>query len=360
VSEKKPWTAAAMPDLAGRTIVVTGGNSGIGYEAALELARKGAHVVLACRDASRGRSAAAAIESALPQASLEVMELDLASLASIHAFAEAFQGRHPSLDVLCNNAGVMAIPYRRTHDGFEMQLGTNHLGHFALTGLLLDRLLATDAARVVTVSSTAHRFGRMRFDDLHWESGYRKWRAYGQSKLANLLFAYELQRRLDAVGARCISVACHPGYAATNLQLAGPRMQGSSVMESLSSLANRVFAQSAAMGALPTLCAAVSPDVRGGDYIGPDGQRALSRRGTRRAALGGVREADGCPLPGAVLASRSRSSPSFCAAASPVAALRSLRIPHRIPHGYAAFARLASGAHRRGKRRRTAGTEHCR
>jgi hypothetical protein len=199
------------------------------------------------------------------------MDLDLADLQSVRRFAEEFLARHNKLHVLCNNAGVMALPYRKTTDGFEMQIGTNHLGHFALTGHLLRRLLDTPGARVVTVSSGAHRVGRIRFDDLNWEKGYRKWLAYGQSKLANLLFAYELQRRLDAAGAQLISVACHPGYAATNLQLAGPRMEGSSLMEFLSQLSNRLVAQSAAMGALPTLYAATAPDVRGGDYIGPDG-----------------------------------------------------------------------------------------
>jgi len=265
------WTAEEIPDLTGKTIIVTGGNSGIGYEAALQLAGKRANVVLACRDPGRAGDAVERIRSAHPKASVDVMALDLASLASVRSFAEAFSRRHDRLDVLCNNAGVMALPYRRTADGFEMQLGTNHLGHFALTGLLLERLLSTAAARVVNVSSTAHRMGKMRFDDLQWEHGYGKWRAYGQSKLANLLFTYELQRRLVAAKANAISVACHPGYAATNLQIAGPRMQGSSFMEKASVLGNALFAQSAAMGALPTLYAATAPDVRGGDYIGPDG-----------------------------------------------------------------------------------------
>ena len=195
------WTAEDIPDLTGKTIIVTGGNSGIGYEAALQLAGKRANVVLACRDPGRAGDAVERIRSAHPKASVDVMALDLASLASVRSFAEAFSRRHDRLDVLCNNAGVMALPYRRTADGFEMQLGTNHLGHFALTGLLLERLLSTAAARVVNVSSTAHRMGKMRFDDLQWEHGYGKWRAYGQSKLANLLFTYELQRRLAAAKA---------------------------------------------------------------------------------------------------------------------------------------------------------------
>jgi NAD(P)-dependent dehydrogenase (short-subunit alcohol dehydrogenase family) len=265
------WTADKMPDLSGKTIIVTGGNSGIGYEACKQLAHKGAHVVLACRDLEKARVAIASITADDRTASLEAMQLDLARLESVRSFAAAFLARHTALDVLCNNAGVMALPYRKTADGFEMQFGTNHLGHFALTGLLLDGLLATPAARVVNVSSGAHRMGSIRFDDLQWERGYRKWAAYGQSKLANLLFTYELQRRLHAAGANAISVACHPGYAATNLQTAGPRMEGATWLEALSEFGNRVVAQSAARGALPTLYAASAPDVRGGDYIGPDG-----------------------------------------------------------------------------------------
>jgi NAD(P)-dependent dehydrogenase (short-subunit alcohol dehydrogenase family) len=266
-----PWTDADVPSQAGKTIVVTGANSGIGLEAARVLAAKGAQVVLACRDAARGRRAADAIKSEHPSAAVTVMELDLADLASIRRFAAAVRSSSLALHALCNNAGVMAIPYRTTADGFEMQFGTNHLGHYALTGLLLDRLLATPGARVVTVSSNAHKFGSMRWDDLQWTRGYRKWFAYSQSKLANLLFAYELQRRLAAAGAEVISVACHPGYAATNLQAAGPRMQGSSLGEAVMTFANRLFAQSAAMGALPTLYAATVPGVRPGDYIGPSG-----------------------------------------------------------------------------------------
>ena len=264
------WTANDMPDLSGRTAVVTGGNSGTGYEAALALAAGRARVVLACRDAVRGAAAAAAIAKAHPDADVEAAALDLASLDSVRRFAREFDGRHARLDLLCNNAGVMALPYARTRDGFEMQFGTNHLGHFALTGLLLAKLLATAGSRVVTVSSTAHKAGRMRFDDLSSERSYGRWSAYAQSKLANLLFAFELQRRLAARGAETISVACHPGYAATNLQSAAARIEGSAFMESVWNAANRIFAQSTAMGALPTLYAATAPDVRGGDYIGPD------------------------------------------------------------------------------------------
>ncbi len=271
MADKKTWTSAQMPDLAGKKIIVTGGNSGIGYAAALEFARKHGTVVLACRSLEKGRAAADQIARTHPGAAVEVMQLDLSSLKSVKSFADAFRASNQRLDLLCNNAGVMALPYRRTEDGFEMQFGTNHLGHFALTGHLLDLMLASEGARVVTVSSTAHRMGGIRFDDLNWERGYRKWFAYGQSKLANLLFTFELQRKLDAVGAKMMSVACHPGYAATNLQAAGPRMAGSSMMESVVNLGNRIFAQSAAMGALPTLYAATAPEVKGGDYIGPNG-----------------------------------------------------------------------------------------
>jgi len=269
--DKTAWTADDMPDLSSKTIVVTGGNSGIGYEAALEFARKRAEVILACRDLGKARTAAAQITASSSGAKVSVMELDLANLSSVRGFSEAFHLEHPALHVLVNNAGVMAIPYRQTADGFEMQFGTNHLGHFALTGLLLDRIVASEGARVVNVSSGAHRFGSIHFDDLQWKQNYRKWRAYGQSKLANLLFTFELQRRADAAGKKLLSVACHPGYAATNLQAVGPKMSGSSMAEYLMDLGNRAFAQSAAMGALPTEYAAVAADVHGGDYIGPDG-----------------------------------------------------------------------------------------
>ena len=265
------WTADNLPDLSGRNIIVTGGNSGIGYEAALQFARRRAHVVLACRNLDKARDAANQIAAAAPGATVDVMHLDLSSLASVRAFADQFRARNIPLHVLVNNAGVMAIPYRLTADGFEMQFGTNHLGHFALTGLLLDALLAANGARVVNVASGAHRMGRIRFDDLNWKNGYRKWFAYGQSKLANLLFTFELQRKADAAGAKLLSVACHPGYAATNLQAAGPKMSGAAFVETLMGYSNRIFAQSAAMGALPTLYAATAPEARGGDYIGPDG-----------------------------------------------------------------------------------------
>jgi NAD(P)-dependent dehydrogenase (short-subunit alcohol dehydrogenase family) len=222
---------------------------------------------LACRDEGRGQAAAEDIRRQVEKADIEVLRLDLADLATVREFAEAVAGRYDGLDLLINNAGVMALPYRRTADGFEMQFGTNHLGHFALTGLLLDRI----RDRVVTISSGAHRMGRMKFGDLQSERHYQRWMAYGQSKLANLLFMMELQRRLDAAGSSLRSVAAHPGYAATGLQ-----SHTESIQDRLMSLGNRVFAQSAAMGALPTLYAATE-DVPGAAYVGPDG--LLEQRG---------------------------------------------------------------------------------
>jgi NAD(P)-dependent dehydrogenase (short-subunit alcohol dehydrogenase family) len=266
-----PWTAADIPDLAGRTAVVTGANSGIGYHAALELARHGAHVVLACRDDARGAAAMGRLTTEAPAAQAELATLDLADLASVRRFAESYASTHPGLDLLVNNAGVMALPQRRTADGFEMQFGTNHLGHFALTGLLLPRLLTRPGARVVTVSSTAHRMGRIDFDDLNAERRYRSWPAYGQSKLANLLFTVELQRRAEAAGADLIAVAAHPGFAATNLQAVGPQMAGRRLVGLGMAIGTRVFGQSGVMGALPTLYAATQPGVVGGAYIGPGG-----------------------------------------------------------------------------------------
>jgi len=265
------WTAEAIPDLAGRNVIVTGGNSGLGFETARALARRGAHVVIACRSLERANQALARLRAENPRADVEAQALDLASLASVRAFAREFRTREAELHVLVNNAGVMALPRCETVDGFEMQIGTNHFGHFALTGLLLEPLLATPGSRVVNLSSTMHKTGRMRFDDLHGERRYGKWTAYGQSKLANLLFTYELQRRLAAKRAPTISVASHPGYAATNLQFAGPRMQGSSLLEAGAGLLNRVMSQSAEAGALPSLYAATAAGVAGGEYFGPAG-----------------------------------------------------------------------------------------
>jgi NAD(P)-dependent dehydrogenase (short-subunit alcohol dehydrogenase family) len=264
---KPKWTADQIPDQRGRMAVVTGANSGLGLATARELARAGARVVLACRNVEKGASAARQIESAVPDAQVEVEALDLARLDSVRAFAERFRAEQGGLDLLINNAGVMAPPRSTTADGFELQLGTNHLGHFALTGLLIGAMEGRDDARVATVSSAAHRIGRMRFDDLQGERRYHRWRAYGQSKLANLLSALELDRRLRAAGSAIRSVAAHPGYAATNLQLAAPPRSDRLVM----ALTNRLFAQSADMGALPILYAATYPGLEGGSFVGPDG-----------------------------------------------------------------------------------------
>ena len=268
------WTADQIPDLSGKTFVVTGANSGIGLEAVRALAAKRAAVVLACRNLEKGHAAIDAVRKASPAAALTLERLDLGDLGSVRAFAGKFAKEHARLDVLINNAGIMAIPRHTTRDGFETQIGTNHLGHFALTGLLLGRLAESAPSRIVTVSSMAHTMGKFgAFDaaDLRLEDGYSKWGAYGRSKLANLLFAYELERRLEGRFPGVISVACHPGYAATNLQSVGPEMSGSAVGKALMTLGNAIFAQSAAAGALPTLYAATADDVRGGDFIGPGG-----------------------------------------------------------------------------------------
>ena len=269
------WTQNDIPDQSGKLVIVTGGNSGIGYEAGLALAGRNAQVILAVRDVKKGEEAAQKIRQVHSQARVTVMLLDLSDLKSVRSFAQTFLATHERLNILINNAGVMALPARKTVDGFEMQFGTNHLGHFALTGLLLPALKATPNARVVTVSSNLHNSGEIHFDDLQWEKSYDRWGAYSQSKLANLLFAYEFQRRLAAAGIDVKSVGCHPGYAATNLQAAGPRMDGSVVSLWMMNLANMVVAQSQTMGALPTLFAAVAPQANGGDYIGPTGRGGM-------------------------------------------------------------------------------------
>ena len=265
------WTTEDIPRLADRTAVVTGANSGLGFETALALAGAGARVVLACRDQAKGGDALERIRRKVPDADVQLGRLDLADLGSVRSFATEFASGHDGLDILVNNAGVMAIPRRETADGFEMQFGTNHLGHFALTGLLLDSLVARPGARVVTVSSMVAKMGRIRFDDLQGARRYGKWTAYAQAKLANQLFTVELGRRVTSRSLDLVSAAAHPGYAATNLQTVGPRMSGSGLQERLSALGNSVFAQTAAAGALPSLYAATSPDARGGRFYGPDG-----------------------------------------------------------------------------------------
>jgi NAD(P)-dependent dehydrogenase (short-subunit alcohol dehydrogenase family) len=253
------WTPADLPDLHGRTAIVTGANSGIGRVAALELARAGAAVTLAVRDTTKGDAAAAAMSG-----DVTVRQLDLADLGSVRSFADATEG---PVDLLVDNAGIMATPEQRTTDGFEQQIGTNHLGHFALTNLLLPQI--TD--RVVVVSSDLHRNGKIDLEDLNWERrSYRPWAAYSQSKLANLLFVLELQRRLTEAGSAVRAIAVHPGYAATNLQ----GRTGNPISNLVGAIGNRLVAQSDTMGALPTLFAATG-DIPGGTYIGPDGFRHL-------------------------------------------------------------------------------------
>jgi NAD(P)-dependent dehydrogenase (short-subunit alcohol dehydrogenase family) len=259
------WTAADVPDQTGRFAIVTGANSGLGFDTAAVLADKGAHVVLAVRNLDKGNEAAERIRSKNPNAVVSLQELDLTSLDSVRNAADQLRADYPRIDLLINNAGVMYVPTRETtKDGFEMQFGTNHLGHFALTGQLLDNLLPVEGSRVVTVSSVGHRIlARIHFDDLQLERKYNRVEAYGQSKLSNLLFTYELQRRLAAKGTPTIAAAAHPGFADTELM----RHMPSAIPDFL----YRPFAQPADMGALPTLRAATDPGVQGGQYYGPDG-----------------------------------------------------------------------------------------
>lgn len=258
---KHDWSAEALGDQSGRVAIVTGSNSGIGFETARVLAGKGAAVVMACRNLEKASPKADEIRAAHPGADVEVMQLDLSDLGSVQRFAEAFRAKHSRLDLLINNAGIMVPPYGKTAQGFETQFGVNHLGHFALTGSLLDLITNTPGSRIVTVSSIAHYMGRIDFADLNWEKGYRAQAAYGQSKIANLLFTYELQRRLAAAGKDTIAVAAHPGWTETNLQ---EHAKGVKFL-------NRFLAQEPLMGALPTLYAATEPGVNGAEYFGPNG-----------------------------------------------------------------------------------------
>jgi NAD(P)-dependent dehydrogenase (short-subunit alcohol dehydrogenase family) len=258
----KKWTSDDVPDQHGRLAVVTGANTGLGFETAQVLAARGASVVLAVRDIEKGKHAAARIAGTAPGANVTVQPLDLTSLESIRAAADELRAKHPRIDLLINNAGVMFTPKQTIRDGFELQLGTNHLGHFALTGLLLEQMLPVPGSRVVTVSSLGHRLqARINFDDLQGERSYSRVAAYGQSKLANLLFTYELQRRLSGAHTT-IAVAAHPGFAATELTRNSPAVAATIA---------RLFSQKAAMGALPTLRAATDPGVLGGQYYGPGG-----------------------------------------------------------------------------------------
>jgi NAD(P)-dependent dehydrogenase (short-subunit alcohol dehydrogenase family) len=281
------WTSADIPDQNGRTVLVTGANSGLGLRSAQALAGKGARVLMGCRSETKAKVALDEVRAMAIGPEPEVVRLDLADLASVRAAAEQVDGTVERLDVLMNNAGVMAVPFAETADGFEMQFGTNHLGHFALTGLLLPVLQRAEAPRVVTTSSAAHRTGRMRFDDLDWKQGrYMRWGAYGRSKLANLLFTFELDRRARAAGADLVAVAAHPGYANTHLQATSAGQNP--LKAGFFAVGNMLFAQSDVQGAWPQLYAATMPDVAGGEYFGPDGpfeSRGHPRRvGTSSAA----------------------------------------------------------------------------
>jgi len=263
------WTTKQIPSQAGKIAIVTGANSGIGYHTALELARAGATVILGCRNPQKAEAAKAKILAALPQAHVEIAKLDMADLESVKSFAEAFVAGGRKLDLLINNAGIMSPPKRMaTAQGFEAQFGTNHLGHFALTGELMPALLKTPGSRVVTVASIAHKGGRMRYEDPNWERAYDPRKAYQQSKLANILFGLELDRRLKRAGADVSSVLAHPGVATTSIVTNG---MGENLKTNIVNFILRFVAQSEARGALPTLYAATSPEAQSGHYYGPDG-----------------------------------------------------------------------------------------
>ena len=274
------WTAADIPDLSGKTFLVTGASSGLGLRSSEALAAKGAKVLMACRNPAKAAAALELVKTQATGAAPEVVALDLASLTSVREGAAEVAASVAQLDVLLNNAGIMAVPKATTVDGFESQLGTNHLGHFALTGLLLPTLLAAPAPRVVTVSSNAHKLGRVNLDDLFFErTSYSRWRSYGQSKLANLLFSGELQRRASVASSHLISAAAHPGYAATNLT-SGPAT-GAAALRPLLALADKVAGQPDHRGALPQLYAATMSEVARDDYWGPDGFREQRGHPTR-------------------------------------------------------------------------------
>ena len=264
--KQKKWDINDIADQKGRVAIVTGSSSGIGFETARVLALKNATVIVAVRNLSKGQAAADKIIGEYQHANVTVMQLDLADLASVRTFATEFKQQYSRLDLLINNAGVMVPPHSQTRDGFELQLGTNHFGHFALTGLLIDLIKQTPNSRVVNVSSAAHAWGKLDFEDLQWEKRkYKKWQAYGDSKIANLYFTYELQRRLGNGNAHVTVAAAHPGWTATDLQR----------NTLLASGLNYFFAQQIDMGALPTLYAATSPDVEGAGYYGPSGFREM-------------------------------------------------------------------------------------
>ena len=268
---KMKWTEADIPCQAGKIVVITGANSGLGFHTSLALARKGAKVIMACRNLEKGEEARQELLATRPDYEPELWELDLSMLSSVSAFAEKFQAKHQGPDVLINNAGVMALPYMKTSDGFEMHFGVNHLGHFALTALLWPGISKRPGARIVNVSSAAHNSGRIKFEDIHWERDYKKWGAYGMSKLANLLFTSEMTRRLKDSEFKVLVASAHPGYADTSLVAKGMNVSGLNKTGGIVNAANRILAQSGAMGALPSLYAATDSRVKPGSFYGPSG-----------------------------------------------------------------------------------------
>lgn len=282
LTNSRTWSAVDAGDLTGRVALVTGANSGIGYETTRVLADHGAHVIMACRDGQKAARARDKLESQLDRSSLELLDLDLSDLASVRAAADRVVEQHARLDILVNNAGVMGTPYRRTADGFELQMATNHLGHFALTGLLLDRLVTTERSRIVSVSSHMHRLGRLRPADVATNKARNAWLIYSTTKLANLLFVAELSRRLEAGGFRTMALAAHPGWTRSNLAGTGAASSKSRVRRRMSRAVGANLGQSAAGGALPVLCAATSSHVHNGQYIGPGG--AFGMYGAPRVA----------------------------------------------------------------------------
>ena len=264
--KKSTWNISKAPSQKGKIAIVTGANAGLGYETALALAQKEAKVIMACRNMGKAEKAKAAILKEVPKGDLEIMEIDLSKLKSVRNFAQAFLKKYDALHLLINNAGVMIPPYEKTEDGFELQMGANYFGHFLLTGLLLERIMQTPESRVVSLSSIAHKAGNIHFDNLHWETDYVKMKAYRQSKLACLIFAFELQRRLDKAGSSTLSVAAHPGISNTELGKHIPKL-----MYLLFRPLVSFYIQKPEYGALPTLMAALGTEVKGGDYYGPTG-----------------------------------------------------------------------------------------
>jgi len=267
--KKKKWKVEDIPDQSGKIMIMTGANSGLGLEASKELAKKGATVIMVCRNLEKGTEAVNELRAEIPNAKVELEELDLSKLTSVRKFAKEFNQKFDRLNVLVNNAGIMQPPYTVTEDGFELQIGVNHFGHFLLTGLLLDKLKVAPGSRVINQSSIAHNSGKMNFDDINSQNKYSRTGAYGQSKLANLLFSYELNRLFKENSIETIAVGVHPGYTATNLQHNGPMLGGKSIWSRLYTVTNKLIAQGIDKGILPMLYAATQDDVNGGDYIGP-------------------------------------------------------------------------------------------